>query len=77
MNIFTNLSSHQGQDVNLHVMAIKKMVGLKAMAVTVKLMKMQPLLLVLKHGTWEPRDRWGWHLNSIIIILDKNILQLL
>ena len=61
MNISTNLSSsHYEQDVNLHVVAMKKMVALEVVAVTVELIKMKPLLLVLKHGTWEPRGmEWG------------------
>jgi len=45
--------------VGLHVVAMKKKVPVEAMGVGLKLMKMKPLLLVLYHGTWEPRDQMG------------------
>lgn len=58
MNISTNLSSFHHEEnvvVDLHVVALKKMVPMEVVAL--KLMKMNPLLLVLNHGSWEPRDQ--------------------
>lgn len=50
MNISTNISSFEHEyDVSLHMVEMKKMVAMDV--VSVKLMKMKPLLLVLKHGT--------------------------
>ena len=60
MNISTNLSSFHHEKymvVGLHVVAMKKMVVVEVVAM--ELVKMKPLLLVLKHGTWEPWDQMG------------------
>ena len=40
------------------MVAMKKMVLVEVVGMGLKLMKMKPLLL-LNHGTWEPRDQMG------------------
>jgi len=58
VNISTNLSYFHHKEnlvVGLHVVAMKKMVHVKVVGVELKMMNMKPLMLVLNHGTWEPR----------------------